>query len=443
MSWATTRPSWNAFRIAGDVVKIAIVGTGIAGNVVAYKLRQQHDITVFESGAHVGGHTNTVDVYENGREYAVDTGFIVFNDRTYPNFIRLLDEIGQESQPSEMSFSVQAKDSGIEYSGSSLNSLFAQRRNILRLQFYRMIRDILRFNQSALASVCELAESETLENYVFENGYSQGFVDHYLVPMAAAIWSAEPRSVLDMPVKFLVQFFDNHGLLQIRDRPVWRVIKGGSRQYVSRLVAEHRDRIRLNSPVQSIRRVGDSVELFSASGGKEVFDYVFVACHSDQALSLLADATATERDVLSAIKYQSNEAILHSDDSLMPTRRRAWAAWNYHIPRDSSRHVAVTYNMNNLQGLTSSKQYLVTLNNDQHIDPEKTIRRVQYEHPVFSRESVAAQKRQPDLNQDRTFYCGAYWRNGFHEDGVVSALSALEHFEERLSNGQLHLRRAS
>jgi len=424
-------------------MKIAIVGTGIAGNVVAYKLRQQHDITVFESGTHIGGHTNTVDVYESGQKYAVDTGFIVFNDRTYPNFIRLLDEIGQESQPSDMSFSVQAKDSGIEYSGSSLNSLFAQRRNILRPQFYRMIRDILRFNQSALASVGDLAESETLENYVFANGYSEAFVDHYLVPMAAAIWSAEPQSVLGMPVKFLVQFFDNHGLLQIKDRPVWRVIKGGSRQYVTRLVAEHRDRIRLNSPVQSIRRVDDRVELYSASGGKEVFDYVFVACHSDQALSLLKDATAAERDVLGAIKYQSNEAILHSDDSLMPTRRRAWAAWNYHIPRDSARHVAVSYNMNILQGLTSNKQYLVTLNNDQRIDPEKIIRTVQYQHPVFSRESVAAQKRQADLNQDRTFYCGAYWRNGFHEDGVVSALSALEHFEERLSYGQLHLRRAS
>ena len=435
--------NWNAFRIVGDVMKIAVVGSGIAGNVVAYKLRQQHDITVFESGAHVGGHTNTVDVYEDGQRYAVDTGFIVFNDRTYPNFIRLLDEIGQESQPSEMSFSVQAKDSGLEYSGSSLDSLFAQRRNILRPQFYRMIRDILRFNQSALASIGDLAESETLENYVYANGYSQGFVDHYLVPMAAAIWSAEPRSVLDMPVKFLVQFFDNHGLLQIKDRPVWRVIRGGSRQYVTKLVAAHRDRIRLNSPVQSIRRVGDSVELYSTSGGKEVFDYVFVACHSDQALSLIEDATAIERDVLGAIKYQSNEAILHTDESLMPTRRRAWAAWNYHIPQDSARHVAVTYNMNILQGLTSNKQYLVTLNNDQHIDPDKIIRTVQYEHPVFSRESVAAQARQTDVNQDRTFYCGAYWRNGFHEDGVVSALSALEHFEERLSDGQLHLRRAS
>ena len=438
-----TRQNSNACHSAGDVLKIAIIGTGIAGNVIAYKLRDEHDITVFESGTHVGGHTNTVDVFENGRQYAVDTGFIVFNERTYPNFIRLLDEIGQESQPSEMSFSVQAQDGGIEYSGSSLNSLFAQRRNILRPPFYRMIRDILRFNQSALASVGDLAESETLENYVFANGYSQNFVDHYLIPMAAAIWSAEPQSVLDMPVKFLVNFFDNHGLLQIKDRPVWRVIKGGSRQYVAKLVANHRDRIRLNSSVQSIRRLANGVELYSASGGKEIFDYVFVACHSDQALSLLKDATPTEREVLGAIRYLPNEAILHTDESLMPKRRHAWAAWNYHIPQNATRHVAVTYNMNILQGLETKHQYLVTLNNDQDIDPAKVIRTVQYEHPVYSRESVSAQRGQADINRNRTFFCGAYWRNGFHEDGVVSALDALGHFEEELSNAQLHLRRAS
>jgi predicted NAD/FAD-binding protein len=424
-------------------MKIAIIGTGIAGNVVAYKLRQEHDITVFESGAYVGGHTNTVDVYEDGRKLAVDTGFIVFNDRTYPNFIQLLDEIGQDSQPSEMSFSVQAEDGRLEYSGSSLNALFAQRRNIVRPPFYRMIRDILRFNETALPETARLDDSTTLGNYLAEHGYSHEFVDHYLVPMAAAIWSAEPVSVLDMPVKFLLQFFANHGLLQISDRPVWHVIKGGSRQYVNKLVAQHRDRIRLNNPVQTVRRVDDRVELRTAAGGREVFDSVFVACHSDQALSLLVDATPDEREVLGAIRYQQNEAILHVDDSLMPKRRRAWAAWNYHIPQDSTRHVAVTYNMNILQGLDAENQYLVTLNNDQYIDPGKIIRRVQYEHPVYSRESVAAQQQQAHINRDRTFFCGAYWRNGFHEDGVVSALSALGHFEGRRSHGKLHLRRAS
>jgi len=424
-------------------MKIAIIGSGIAGNVAAYTLRQAHDITVFESGSYVGGHTNTVDVYEDDRSIAVDTGFIVFNDRTYPNFIRLLDEIGQASQPSEMSFSVQADDGKIEYSGSSLNGLFAQRRNIVRPPFYRMIRDILRFNRTTLPGIDRLDGEETLGNYLRKNGYSHEFVNHYLIPMAAAIWSAEPGSVLEMPVRFLVRFFANHGLLQISNRPIWRVIKGGSREYVGKLVDGHRDRIRLNSPVQSIRRIDQRVEVHSATGGTESFDYVFVACHSDQALGLLKDATRTEREVLGAIQYQPNEAILHTDASLMPTKRCAWAAWNYHIPRDSSRHVAVTYNMNILQGLEATKQYLVTLNNDRHIDPDKVIRTVQYEHPVYSRESVAAQRRQAEINTDRTFFCGAYWRSGFHEDGVVSALNALGHFEERLSNGQLHLRRAS
>jgi predicted NAD/FAD-binding protein len=424
-------------------MKVAVIGSGIAGNVAAYKLRKEHDITVFESGSYVGGHTNTMDVYEDDRALAVDTGFIVFNDRTYPNFIRLLEEIGQESQPSEMSFSVQADDGRVEYSGSSLNGLFAQRKNLLRPSFYRMIRDILRFNRTTLPNVDLLDGTETLRNYLLENGYSKEFIDHYLIPMAAAIWSAEPGSVLEMPVKFLVRFFANHGLLQISDRPVWHVIKGGSREYVNKLVAGHQDRIRLNSPVQSIRRTDDYVEVHSATGGSERFDYVFVACHSDQALSLLQDASPMEREVLGAIQYQSNEAILHTDASLMPRKQCAWSAWNYHIPRDSARHVAVTYNMNILQGLKANKQYLVTLNNDRHIDPGKVIRTVQYEHPVYSRESVAAQRRQSEINEDRTFFCGAYWRNGFHEDGVVSALSALGHFEERLSNGQLHLRRAS
>ena len=424
-------------------MKIAIIGTGIAGNVAAYKLRQDHDITVFESASYIGGHTNTVDVFEGGRRIAVDTGFIVFNDRTYPNFIQLLDEIGQASQESDMSFSVQAGSGGLEYCGSSLNGLFAQRRNLVRPAFYRMIRDILRFNETARPSAAHLGPEHTLGDFLRENAYGREFIDHYLVPMAAAIWSAEPGAVMDMPVAFLVRFFKNHGLLQINDRPVWRVIKGGSREYVDKLVAGHRDRIRLNSPVKSVRRVDDQVELRSASGGRELFDYVFLACHSDQALSLLDDPTPAEREVLGAIRYQSNEAILHTDESLMPARRRAWAAWNYHIPMDPQQHVAVTYNMNILQSLDARQQYCVTLNNDRDIDPSRILRRVQYEHPILSSEAVAAQHRQAELNDDRTFYCGAYWRNGFHEDGVVSALDAIQHFEKRLADGQLHLRRAS
>lgn len=424
-------------------MKVAIIGTGIAGNVAAYKLRDEHEITVFEAGSYVGGHTNTVDVYENGRHYAVDTGFIVFNDQTYPNFIALLDEIGQPSQPSTMSFSVQSGDGNFEYCGTTLNTVFAQRRNLVRPPFYRMLRDILRFNRTALPGTAHLGSNYTLGEFLFDNGYSHEFVDHYLVPMAAAIWSAEPGSILEMPVSFLVRFFANHGLLSVNDQPQWRVIRGGSRQYVTKLVAGHRDRIRLNSPVQSVRRVDDRIEIQSASGGREMFDYVFLACHSDQALAMIKDPTDVEREVLGAIRYQVNEAVLHTDESLMPQRRLAWAAWNYHIPRDTARHVSVTYNMNMLQGLASEKEYLVTLNSDQAIDPGKVIRRVQYDHPVYSREAVAAQRRQAEVNGDRTFFCGAYWRNGFHEDGVVSALAAVAHFEQRLTDGQLHLRRAS
>ncbi|MDH3756894.1 MAG: FAD-dependent oxidoreductase [Gammaproteobacteria bacterium] len=423
-------------------MRIAIVGTGIAGNVAAYKLRKEHDITVYEASSYVGGHTNTVDVAEHDRTIAIDTGFIVFNDRTYPNFIGLLDEIGQESQASVMSFSVSSGDGGLEYNGAGLNALFAQRRNILRPPFFRMIRDILRFNREAMAAAPLEDDGQTVGEYLLRHGYGREFMNDYLVPMAAAIWSSEPVAIKDMPLQFLVRFFDHHGLLQLKDRPVWRVIKGGSREYVKKLVAGHRDRIRLDSPVRRIIRHSTGVEIVTDRHGTEWYDAVFLACHSDQALTMLDKPTPVEREVLGAIHYQHNEAVLHTDESVLPKRRRAWAAWNYHIPKDPHRHVAVTYNMNMLQGLDCDEQYCVTLNNDRQIDPAKMIKRIQYQHPVFSRDAVVAQRRQEELNSERTYFCGAYWRNGFHEDGVVSALHAVAHFEGRQSRGELHLRRA-
>lgn len=422
-------------------MKVAIVGTGIAGNVAAYKLRQQHDITVFEAASYIGGHSNTVDVYEQGRRLAIDTGFIVFNDRTYPQFTALLADIGQVSQRSEMSFSVRSEDGALEYNGRSLDALFAQRRNLVRPSFYRMVADILRFNRHAGRQIDAMAPDASLGEYLAASRYSREFVDHYLVPMAAAIWSAAPERVLDMPAGFLLRFFGNHGLMQLRDRPTWRVVPGGSRAYVEKLVAAHRDRIRLNSPVRELRRTPSGIELRAGSAAPQTFDAVFVACHSDQALRMLAVPTAVERDVLGAIRYQRNEVILHSDVRMMPTRRKAWAAWNYHLPRDPARQVAVTYNMNILQGLEAAQQYCVTLNDDRGIDPGRIIRRTHYEHPVFSQRAVRAQQRQQELNQDRLFFCGAYWRNGFHEDGVVSALAAVRHFEEWQRHAQLHLRR--
>lgn len=422
-------------------MRVAIIGTGIAGNVAAYKLRDQHDITVYEAATYVGGHTNTVDVYESGKKLAIDTGFIVFNDRTYPNFIRLLEEIGQPSQPSDMSFSVRSDK--IEYNGRSLDALFAQRRNLISPPFYRMVRDILKFNRQATTCREAAVEERPLREYLADNNYGREFVDQYLVPMAAAIWSAEPSRVLDMPAGFLVRFFANHGLLQLRDRPQWRVISGGSREYVRKLVDGHRDRIRLNTPVRSVRRLPNGVEVQAANTPPETFDAVFFACHSDQALSMLSQPTVEEQETLGAIKYQANEAILHSDERVMPERAKAWAAWNYHIPEDPDRHVAVTYNMNILQGLRAQNQYCVTLNNDAEIRTDRIIKRLQYEHPMYTREAVAAQARHKEISTDRYFFCGAYWRNGFHEDGVVSALDAVEYFEEWQRNAELHLRRAS
>ncbi len=420
-------------------MKVAIIGTGIAGNVAAYKLRERHDITVFESSHYIGGHTNTIDVEEDGRTIPVDTGFIVFNDRTYPNFIQLLDELGQASQPSVMSFSVRSEARDFEYNGASIDTLFAQRTNAFRPSFHRMIRDILRFNKEAVVDEAAVSDTYTVGEYLDDKAYSNEFLDNYLVPMAAAIWSAEPVMVREMPMRFLVRFFDNHGLVQLKDRPTWRVIEGGSRSYVEKLVAGHRSRIRLSNPVTKVTRNPSVVTIHTRESEPEHFDAVFFACHSDQALKLLAEPTAQERDVLGAIEYQDNEAVLHTDASVMPRRRKAWAAWNYHLPASTADRVAVTYNMNILQSLDTRLDYCVTLNNDAGIDPNTIIRRVQYQHPVFSSGTLAAQARQSEINAGRTYFCGAYWRNGFHEDGVVSALNAVEHFEEE--HAQLQLRR--
>jgi len=434
-------------------MKIAIIGTGIAGNVAAYQLSRRHDITVFEAENRIGGHTNTVDIVAAGRKWAVDTGFIVFNDQTYPNFISLLGELGVESQPSQMGFSVRNESSGLEYSGSSISSLFAQRSNLLRPSFYRMLNDILRFNREAPALMDEPGNTVSLGEYLERNGYSRGFMDHYIIPMGAAIWSATPGGMRAIPALFFIRFFQNHGLLSVNERPTWRVIKGGSRTYVDRLVAGHRDRIRLNAPVDWVRRGPGMIAVKPRDSEVEFFDRVFMACHSDQALRLLADPTDAERETLGAIQYQQNEAVLHTDESLMPRRRRAWAAWNYHIPKsptDTDGKVALTYNMNILQGLDAPMQFCVTLNKTHSIDPGRVIRSFTYAHPVFTERAVAAQKRQREINGARgTYYCGAYWRNGFHEDGVVSALAALDHFRgdqsdmENDVDEKRYLRRAS
>jgi predicted NAD/FAD-binding protein len=411
-------------------MRIAIIGSGIAGNTIAYHLQREHDITVFEAGSHIGGHTHTHDIELDGRRHAVDTGFIVFNDRTYPNFIALLDELGVAWQPSHMSFSVRCEKTGLEYNGTNLNALFAQRRNLLRPAFYRMIQDILRFNRQALELLAEGPEIR-LGDYLAQNGYGQDFIDYYIIPMGSAIWSTEARQMLQFPARFFVRFFHHHGMLTVNDRPQWRVIRGGSASYVEALTAGFRDRIRLNTPVAEVRRLKRSVRVKPVGGVEESFDWVFFACHSDQALAMLKDPSAAEREVLGAIPYQENSIYLHTDRSLLPKRKLAWAAWNYHVTAKPLDRVAVTYNMNILQGLDAREQILVTLNHTDHINPAKVIKRLTYHHPVYTTAGTLAQARHDEISGiNRTAYCGAYWRNGFHEDGVVSALAALRHFRE-------------
>ena len=428
------------YRSGGDVMKIAIIGTGIAGNVAAYKLAKDHDITVYEADNRIGGHTNTVDVVTAGSKWAIDTGFIVFNDATYPNFIALLDELCVESQPSDMSFSVRSERRSLEYNGASLNALFAQRSNLLRPSFYRMLMDILRFNREAVALLDDPENAITLGEFLSENGYSDLFIEHYIVPMGAAIWSATPGGMRSVPAAFFIRFFHNHGLLSVNKRPTWRVIRGGSRNYVDKLVEGHRDRIRLNCGVEWIRRHPEYIEVKARESEVERYDRVFLACHSDQALALLDDPTPQEQEVLGAIEYQQNEAVLHTDATLMPRRKRAWAAWNYHIPAgqaDPDGRVTLTYNMNILQSLQAPVDFCVTLNHTHAIDPRKIIQVIQYSHPVFTEKAVAAQQHHRTINgANRTYFCGAYWRYGFHEDGVVSALNAVDHFLEDLPGAE-------
>jgi predicted NAD/FAD-binding protein len=410
-------------------MKIAIVGSGIAGLTAAHLLHPEHDITVFEADSRVGGHVHTHDVELGGHHYAVDTGFIVHNDRTYPNFVGLMDELGVERQDSDMGFSVSCSRTGLEYNGANLNALFAQRSNLARPAFWRMLGDIMRFNREAPLLLKADGGDLPLGEYLHREGYGVMFRDYYILPMGAAIWSTAPALIQRFPARFFIRFFINHGLLSVSDRPVWRVIKGGSRRYVEALTAPFADHIRLNCPVRRIDRFDDHVELCLGDGSIH-FDAVFLACHSDQALAMIAAPSERETVILSAIPYQDNEAVLHTDTRLLPKRRRAWAAWNYLMPDGPQGRVSLTYNMNILQGLDAPETFCVTLNAAERIDPVKIIARMTYRHPVFTLNGITAQKNHRAIDGTRrTYYCGAWWRNGFHEDGMVSALDAVRHFE--------------
>jgi predicted NAD/FAD-binding protein len=403
-------------------LKIAVVGTGISGMVAAWLLQREHEITVFEAGDRLGGHTNTVEVEVQGRRFAVDTGFIVHNPRTYPNLIHLFDELGVPTKPTSMSFSVREEASGLEYSSQSI---LARRQNALSPRVWRMLRDIVRFNAEAPRLVDGVGDHVTLGELLQSGGYSQAFTDLYIVPMGAAIWSTDPEQMMRFPAQTFVRFLMNHGLTSLVDRPTWRVVAGGSRQYVKRLVEPFAQRVQLRSPVERIARLERQVELTVAGRTPERFDRVVIATHSDQALRMLADPSDAEREILGAIQYQPNDAILHTDTSLLPQCRRAWASWNYQISRAHERRVVVTYDMNQLQRLHDAPvTFCVSLNASDRIDPSKILYQTTYHHPVYTAPSIAAQRRVDEISGVRqTYYCGAYWRYGFHEDGVVSALA--------------------
>ncbi|MBX2807187.1 MAG: FAD-dependent oxidoreductase [Cellvibrionaceae bacterium] len=412
-------------------MKIAIIGTGIAGLTSAYLFNKKYQITVYEADDRIGGHTATKDVHWQGSHYAIDTGFIVFNDWTYPNFKTLLQQLNVGYKPTQMGFSVCSERTGLEYSGNNLNTLFAQRRNLWRLRHWRMLWDILRFNKEAIADLeaNHLSASMSLGEYLHSKAYSSAFIDDYLMPMGAAIWSASIKTISDFPLLFFVRFFKNHGLLSVNNQPQWYVIDGGSNAYLGPLVAGFVNKIQLKSKVSSVVRNPDNVVVTTADGNSQRYDQVVIATHSDQALAMLDKPSVEEASLLSAMAYQANEVVLHTDQRLLPQRKRAWASWNYRITADKNALPVLTYNMNILQGIDAPVEFCVTLNDTQHIDAEKILGVYDYAHPIFTADSISAQQRWKTINGvQRTWFCGAYWGNGFHEDGVSSALRVAKQF---------------
>jgi predicted NAD/FAD-binding protein len=405
-------------------MKIAIIGSGISGLTAAYLLQQKYSVTLFESDDTIGGHTATKEVKTAYGNYAVDTGFIVYNDWTYPNFIKLLGQLNVPSQPTSMGFSAFYADGRFEYSGDNINTLFSDRRTLLSPEHWRMLRDIIRFNKEAVRDWQDdkIPPAMTLGEYLQENRYSNAFVQRYLIPMGSAIWSASTGDMEQFPLQFFIKFFHNHGLLSVNHRPTWRVIKGGSKTYLGPLSKSFAGQIRVADPVIQVMRHETGVSVKSSSG-EWAFDQVIFACHSDQALKILGDTTADEQKILGAIRYRDNDVVLHTDEALLPKRRRTWSSWNYCLNDAPDQLPILTYNMNILQGISSPQTFCVTLNAADAIAPEKVIGRYRYAHPVFTLDAIAAQKTWELINgSNKTWFCGAYWFNGFHEDGVNSAI---------------------
>jgi predicted NAD/FAD-binding protein len=409
---------------------IAIVGTGISGLSAAWLLGKNHDVTVYEKNDYIGGHSNTTEIVSEGRHIPVDTGFIVYNPLNYPNLVALFDHLGVPTKCSDMSFAASLENGALEYSGTDLNGLFSQRRNVLRPRFWKMVRDLLRFYRQAPTLIADPSLMEiSLGDYLHREGYSEEFIYDHLMPMGAAIWSSSVDEMLSFPTLAFLRFFQNHGLLKLTDRPEWRTVDGGSREYVRRLTAEFSERILCGDPVVKVQRNNQRVIVSTESGSSRTYDHVVMACHGDEALSLLAEPSETERSLLGNIQYQSNTAILHTDTSLMPKRRRAWASWNYIGSSGSltGQSLCVTYWMNQLQGLPTSEPILLTLNPNRNIDPDKILRSYEYEHPIFDLTTMRAQSRLWDLQGRRnTWFCGAYFGSGFHEDGIQAGLAVAE-----------------
>ena len=414
-------------------MKIAIIGTGISGLTSAYLLSKEHIVHVYEAQEYIGGHVHTLPVHLNGLSYEIDTGFIVFNDRTYPNFNKLLNKINVLSQPTSMSFSVKCETTGLEYNGTSLNGLFAQRLNLIKPSFLLMVKDILRFNRDAKEFLTDSVEEITFGEFLNRGGYSNALKNNYALPMASAIWSAKSKVIENANFRFFAQFFENHGMLNISDRPQWRVIKGGSKQYTLKLIEPITNKIRINSPVDKIIRKNKGIEVVYNKQQKELYDRVIIATHSDQALKMIENPSNAEIEILSSIPYQTNVAHLHWDCSVLPKQKNAWASWNYFKPNKMKDETTVTYYMNMLQSLDMPKNICVSLNMEEHINPKKIYKKIIYQHPVFTSEAILAQKKHKEIDGiDKIHFCGAYWGSGFHEDGVNSALSVCKVFGRSL-----------
>ena len=414
-------------------MKIAIIGTGISGLTSAYLLSKEHSVHVYEAKDYIGGHVYTLPVHLNGTSYEIDTGFIVFNDRTYPNFNKLLNQINVLSQPTSMSFSVKCETTGLEYNGTSINGLFAQRLNLLKPSFLLMVKDILRFNRDAKIFLNDSVEEITFGEFLKRGGYSNSLKNNYALPMASAIWSAKSKVIENANFRFFAQFFDNHGMLNVNDRPQWRVIKGGSKQYTLKLIESFKNNIRINSPVDKIIRKNEGIEVVFNKQQKELYDRVIIGTHSDQALKMIENPSHEEREILSSIPYQINVAHMHWDCSVLPKQKNAWASWNYFKPNKLKDETTVTYYMNMLQSLNIPRNVCVSLNMEEHIDPKKIYKKIIYQHPVFTSEAILAQKRHKEIDGvNKIHFCGAYWGSGFHEDGVISALSVCKSFGRSL-----------